>query len=223
MKLKDVVLKEFHQLYYGEENRSPILNSTKWMGVGIVKCPLDLHSYQEIMFETKPDVIIETGTLHGGSALWFANMMELMNLSPGVISIDIHGDTIPPRPQHEKIVYLTGSSVSKEIIESVESYISSATDILRRAPRVMVVLDSDHRANHVYQELQLYSSLVTPGCYLIVEDSNIGGHPVLSGWGAGPMEAMESWLPGHPEFERDAYRERFLLTMNPLGYLKKKE
>lgn len=223
MKLKDVVLKEFHQLYYGEENRSPILNSTKWMGVGIVKCPLDLHSYQEIMFETKPDVIIETGTLHGGSALWFANMMELMNLSPGVISIDIHGDTIPPRPQHEKIVYLTGSSVSKEIIESVESYISSATDILRRAPRVMVVLDSDHRANHVYQELQLYSSLVTPGCYLIVEDSNIGGHPVLSGWGAGPMEAMESWLPGHPEFERDAYRERFLLTMNPMGYLKKKE
>ena len=223
MKLKDVVLKEFHQLYYGEENRSPILNSTKWMGVGIVKCPLDLHSYQEIMFETKPDVIIETGTLHGGSALWFANMMELMNLSPGVISIDIHGDTIPPRPQHEKIVYLTGSSVSKEIIEAVESYISSATDILRRAPRVMVVLDSDHRANHVYQELQLYSSLVTPGCYLIVEDSNIGGHPVLSGWGAGPMEAMESWLPGHPEFERDAYRERFLLTMNPLGYLKKKE
>ena len=223
MKLKDVVLKEFHQLYYGEENRSPILNSTKWMGVGIVKCPLDLHSYQEIMFETKPDVIIETGTLHGGSALWFANMMELMNLSPGVISIDIHGDTIPPRPQHEKIVYLTGSSVSKEILESVESYLSSATDILRRAPRVMVVLDSDHRANHVYQELQLYSGRVTPGCYLIVEDSNIGGHPVLSGWGAGPMEAMESWLPGHPEFERDAYRERFLLTMNPLGYLKKKE
>ena len=223
MTLRDVVLNEFHQLYYGEKSRSPILNSTKWMGVNIVKCPLDLHSYQEIMFETRPDVIIKTGTLHGGSALWFAHMMELMSLSPGVISIDIHGDTIPPRPKHDKIVYLTGSSISKEILESVESYLSSATDILRRAPRVMVVLDSDHRANHVYQELSLYSGLVTPGCYLIVEDSNIGGHPVLGGWGAGPMEAMDSWLPGHPEFERDAYRERFLLTMNPMGYLKKKE
>lgn len=90
-----------------------------------------------------------------------------------------------------------------------------------RTPRVMVVLDSDHRASHVLQELDSYSRLVTPGCYLVVEDSNINGHPVLAGWGAGPMEAVHSWAPRHPEFRVDRSREKFLLTMNPEGFLKR--
>lgn len=223
MRLKDVVIKEFHNLYYGEAHNSPVLNSTTWMGHKILKAPTDLWSYQEIMYETRPDVVIETGTLYGGSALWFAQMMDLLDLKPGVLSIDITGDTIPARPRHEKIKYLTGSSTSKEVLEIVDSYLKGASGRLGRSPRTMVVLDSDHRAQHVFNELEAYSGLVTPGCYLIVEDSNINGHPVLHGWGRGPMEALEEWLPKHPEFAVDAHRERFLLTMNPRGFLRKME
>ena len=215
---RDDIIREFSRIYYDEERKSPILKSTRWMGVPIMKAPTDLWMYQEIMWETRPDIVIETGTWQGGSALWFAHMAEIMGMF-GVISIDIHH--IVGLPQHEKIKYLTGSSVSQEIVSMVDGYIRGAEGRMGRTPRVMVVLDSDHRASHVLQELDSYSRLVTPGCYLVVEDGNINGHPVLAGWGAGPMEAVRSWAPRHPEFRVDRSREKFLLTMNPEGFLKR--
>lgn len=185
------------------------------MGISVVKSPCDLWSYQELMFEIKPRLIIETGTLHGGSALWFSDMLSLLHRDNKccVASIDIAPELYLPRSP--LIKYIRGSSISEKVVTSCEY-------LVEKYQPCMVVLDSDHRANHVYQELGIYSKFVSPGSYMIVEDTNINGHPVLEGWGAGPMEAIKAWLPKHPEFEIDKSRERFLLTMNPDGYLRRK-
>jgi len=212
---REEIIQEFHKIYYDEGNRSSIINSTRWMGVLLQKCPLDLWIYQEIMFEVRPTMIIETGSLHGGSGLWFAHMLDIIHGSADhfVLSIDINADM--SRPDHYSVLFKQGSSVLPEIIQYVSRWVE-------KYKTVMVVLDSDHRANHVYQELELYSKFVTPGSYLILEDTNINGHPVLNGWGAGPMEALEAWLPKHPEFEVDKSREKLLCTMNPGGFLRRK-
>ena len=76
----------------------------------------------------------------------------------------------------------------------------------------MVILDSDHSQAHVSAELSAYAPLVTPGCYLIVEDTCVNGHPLYPDHGPGPMEALDAFLPQHPEFEPDPAREKFMLT-----------
>jgi cephalosporin hydroxylase len=86
----------------------------------------------------------------------------------------------------------------------------------------MVILDSDHARDHVLEELRIYSSLVSPGSYLVVEDTNVNGHPVFREHGPGPMEAVELFLAETGEFEVDAAREKFFLTFNPRGFLRKK-
>ena len=85
----------------------------------------------------------------------------------------------------------------------------------------MVILDSDHSCEHVLSELRLYAPLVSPGSSLVVEDTNINGHPVDPRFGAGPHEALELFLPEHPEFSRDAGCEKFYLTFNPGGFLRR--
>jgi cephalosporin hydroxylase len=96
-------------------------------------------------------------------------------------------------------------------------------EVRRRAAgrRTMVILDSDHSAAHVSAELDAYRELVSPGCYLIVEDTNVNGHPVFTDHGPGPMEAIDAFLPSAPEFAIDYSRERFMLTLNPRGFLKR--
>jgi cephalosporin hydroxylase len=87
---------------------------------------------------------------------------------------------------------------------------------------VLVALDSDHRRDHVLAEIAAYSPLVQIGDYLIVEDTNVNGHPTYAEYGPGPMEAVERFLAGNDEFEIDARCERFLMTFNPKGYLRRK-
>ena len=89
------------------------------------------------------------------------------------------------------------------------------------AETVLVVLDSDHRKEHVLEELRLYAPLVTPGSYLVVEDTILNGHPVSPDFGPGPMEAAEEFLRGNPEFTSDRRREKLYLTFNPKGYLRR--
>jgi cephalosporin hydroxylase len=119
---------------------------------------------------------------------------------------------IPGRPVHPRIQYLLGSSTDPDIVAEVER-------LVRAANRVMVVLDSDHRRDHVSSELELYARFVTPGCYLIVEDTNLNGNPVLPEFGPGPMEAVASFLPRNLDFHVDHEREKLLMTFNPGGYL----
>ena len=119
-------------------------------------------------------------------------------------------------PQHRRLTYLTGSSLDAAIVE----------DVRRRAAgkkSVLVVLDSDHARDHVLAEMRAYHALVTPGSYMIVEDSNVNGHPVWPRHGPGPMEAIQAFMQENGDFVIDKQAEKFLFTFNPSGYLWKKK
>ena len=200
---------KFHREYY----YSKVWSETYWLGKHVFKCPLDLWVYQEIIFETKPNLIIETGTFHGGSALFFANLLDILEKGE-VVTIDV--DRMPDMPVHKRITYIEGSSISPEVIEKVIAH-------AKGYERVMVFLDSDHTKTHVLKELEAYGKLVSKDCYLIVEDTNLNGHPVYSGFGQGPgpMEAVEEFLMKNKDFVPDTSREKFMLSFNPLGFLRK--
>ena len=203
------IVDRFHKLYYESKERT--WKNTFWLGKEAEKCPLDLWIYQEIIFDIKPDLIIETGTHLGGSALFLASICDLINKGK-IISIDI--EKREDRPKHDRIVYLLGSSTSREIVESVQSF-------KKQQDQILVILDSDHKKKHVMAELKIYGQLVTRGSYLIVEDTNINGHPVDPRFGPGPMEAVKEFLEENRDFEIDRGREKYYLSFNPDGYLKR--
>ena len=210
-KLGKNITEHFHTLYYDSHLLGKTWANTSWLGNRILKCPLDTWIYQEIIYAIKPDIIIECGTYYGGSALFLASICDLVN-NGKVITIDIEdrGD----KPQHKRIKYLLGSSTSEDIIDHVKKLISDKD-------KVLVILDSDHHKEHVINELRIYSKLVTKGSYIIVEDTNINGHPVVPYFGPGPMEAVKEFLKDNKDFYIDKTKEKFLLTFNPNGYLKK--
>jgi len=208
---EQALVDQFHRLYFDARAFNMTWRNTYWMGHAILKCPLDLWLYQEILHTVRPAVVVETGTAFGGSAHYLASMMDLLGHGR-VITIDI--EDRPGRPPHPRITYLTGSSTDPNMVHQVRELVGPA------AP-VVVLLDSDHAMAHVAAELTLYAPLVTPGSYLIVEDTNLNGHPVFADHGPGPMEALEDFLPGHPEFAHDAGMDKFFLTFNPQGFLKR--
>ena len=181
---------------------SEIWMDTVWLGRRALKCPLDLWMYQEIIFRTRPDLIVETGTASGGSALFLASICDLLGHGR-VVSIDIEKQA---RPRHERITYLNGSSLDVNV---------------NAEGRTMVILDSDHSKDHVLAELRRFAPLVSPGCYLIVEDTSVG--MVLPEFGPGPAEAVAEFLTEADLFEIDRDCEKFLLTFNPGGYLRRKD
>ena len=147
----------------------------------------------------------------GGGAFYLASICDLVN-NGTVITIDIEGRE--GSPKHRRIKYLLGSSTSKEIEEEVGNLISAGA-------KVMVILDSNHHKEHVLNELRIYGKWVTKGSYIIIEDTNINGHPVLPDFGSGPMEAVDEFLKENGDFVVDRSKEKLLLTFNPRGYLKK--
>jgi cephalosporin hydroxylase len=201
------VTEEFHRLYYDSE----VWKQTYWLGVPVQKCPLDLWLYQEILAEIRPHLIVETGTLRGGSALFLASICDLLGHGH-VVTVDIRPQD--GRPRHPRISYLTGSSTDPTVVSQVRA---------RVAPddRVLVILDSDHTEAHVLGELQAYGPLVTLGSYMIVEDTNINGHPVLPRFGPGPMEAVRRFLATTTDFVADPRGERLFVTFNPGGWLRR--
>jgi len=205
------IIDEFHKIYYGLPGRPHSWDTSSWLGVHARKNPLDLWMYQELIFKIKPDYVIESGTLFGGSALYLASICELMGKGQ-VITIDINKKEFP---QHKRIRYLTGSSIDEKITSEVEDIVNYSLN------KILVILDSDHTKNHVLEEMEIYSKFVSKDSYLIVEDTNINGHPVLPEFGDGPMEAVEEFLKKHSEFIIDSKCEKFLMTFNPKGYLKK--
>jgi cephalosporin hydroxylase len=201
------LIDNFHRLYY--DGREQTWGNTFWLGHRVLKCPLDLWVYQEILCEVRPELIIETGTYLGGSALFLASICDLLGRGE-VVTVD--ADRREGLPVHPRITYLTGSSTARSIVRTVRDRAQGKTP-------VMVILDSDHRQEHVTRELAAYAPLVTPGSYLVIEDTNINGHPVDSGHGPGPFEAVEAFLGRHDGFARDPTREKLLLTFNPGGFL----
>ena len=199
----------FHILYH--QRGAETYNNTHWLGTPTQQCPLDLWVFQEIMHETKPDVLVEAGTFKGGSAGYYAALFDAMGRGR-VITIDIEKQ--PNLPVHPRITYLLGSSTSDEIVEKVKS-------LIKPGEKVMVILDSDHRRDHVYRELEKYNDIVTPGNYLIVQDTHFNGHPILPKFGPGPYEAVQDFLKTTDRFSVDRSREKLLMTFNPSGFLKR--
>ena len=207
------IVSDFHKLYYTSGKRT--FQNTFWLGQQTAKCPLDLWIYQEILVERRPDVIVESGTFMGGTALFLACMCDLVD-NGRIITIDIKARQPRRRQHHPRLEYRTGSSTSPEIVAGVQQDI-------KPGERVMVILDANHRRDHVIEELRAYAPLVTPGDYLIVEDTNINGHPVAPQFGPGPMEALDEYLAENGDFYIDDEREKFFMTFNPRGYLRRKE
>lgn len=118
-------------------------------------------------------------------------------------------------PIHERLTYFQASSTSDKAIKKVKS-------MVKPTDSVMVILDSDHSKHHVLTELKHYHSFVTTNSYLIVEDTNINGHPVFETFGPGPLEAVDEFLKGNTNFTIDESKHKFLISFNPRGYLKRK-
>lgn len=206
-------IRDFNALYIGELAKSqrdagdasamPPWTQTRWFGKQVAKCPVDLWTYQEIICETKPDLLIETGTSGGGSAFFFATIFDCLR-NGKVFTVD--KDRYPELwREHSRITYFQGDSADY----------NTARDITINRTigmKTMVVLDSLHTYEHVKAELDLYAYLVTPGCYLVVEDTVAG---------LGAELAVAEFLESHPEFAVDESRERHLLTLNRGGWLRR--
>jgi cephalosporin hydroxylase len=202
--------RQYHKSFY--YSRDQTWRDTFWFGAPVLKCPLDLWVYQEILFALRPAVIVECGTNRGGSAYFLGTMCDLIDHGR-IVTIDIV-DLKQDQPQHPRVTYLIGSSVSPEIVARVRQLVGDAAPVL-------VILDSDHSRDHVLRELEAYAPLVTPGSYVIVEDSNINGHPVNPAAGPGPMEAIDRFLAANDGFVIDAAREKYLMSFNPRGYIRR--
>jgi len=197
--------RQFHDTWWPRTFRD-----THWLGTPLLKNPLDMWVYQEILFENRPDVIVETGTWQGGSAGYFASMFDLIESDGRIVTIDIQKF---PTPENPRVTYLIGSSTAPEIEAQVRAELT-ADD------KVMVVLDSDHSREHVLNELAIYSEMVTVGQYLVVEDTHLAGNPVQLGDGD-PMAAVLEFLATDDRFEVDRSREKYGVTLNPNGWLRR--
>ncbi|HJQ60739.1 MAG TPA: CmcI family methyltransferase [Vineibacter sp.] len=207
---------QFHDFYYSriDNFRGHHTIVVSWMGYEMFKCPLDLWIYQELISLGRPQVIVETGTYKGGSALYLATLFDLIG-DGEVITIDIDESHNSARPRHPRITYITGSSTDAQVLKMVKQQIG-------KRQNVMVILDSDHRKDHVLEELRSYAQLIPVGGYVIVEDTNINGHPTYPDFGPGPWEAVTAFLEERQDFFPDRRCERFMLTMNPRGFLRRR-
>lgn len=201
------IIREFNEIYYTLSPQT--WGSTRWRNVPICKAPTDLWIYQELITAIRPDLIIETGSLFGGSALFMAEMMKLNGNYGWVISIDTDMQHVHENAkQCGMIKFFNASSTSFETLAFVKAHIAAYN-----AKKVMVILDSDHEHEHVLQELWLYAKFVSIGSALIVEDTS--NHP-------GPKAAVEEWFIEHEEtgmkFQPDHMCEKFMLTFNRDGY-----
>ena len=203
---------DYHIWYYG----SSVWKTTSWLGVRTFKSVSDMWNYQEILSERRPRLVVEFGTKYGGSALFFASVLDGLGLDYRILSVDTVGGVIDDHARrHSRIELLTGSSTSTETEARIR-------DLRQRfSGSVFAILDSDHSADHVEAELTMLTPLLEPGDYVIVEDSNLNGHPVMPDYGPGPYEAVERYLAAYPDrYVRDEAREqKFGFTFAPGGFL----
>lgn len=197
----------YHQL------RDQTLGRTRWLGVSVVKSPTDLVILQEIIAETRPNLIIETGVLAGGSTYYLATLLDLIGIDGKVVGVDVDLSAVSPYiADHPRVELIEGSSTDPAVVATLRERAEGR--------RVMVDLDSDHRAEHVAGELRALAPLVSPHCYLVVEDTWMG-RTVRFDEGPGPAEALDAWLAEGQPFEVDRWRERLLLTGMAGGYLRR--
>lgn len=208
----------FSEAYY----RSPYtFNVTRVLGHLACKIPTDLWTFHDLFCQYRFRTVIETGTAGGGTTLWFATLMDLLQVEGGLV-VSIDPEPQPDLPQHPRIRYAKLSSLEPAAVHLAKS-------ACERGGPVLVDLDSDHRAGHVLAELERYAPLCKVGDWLVVEDTN--GAPVVrdphtgkAGMIEGPFTGLMEYLNRHPgEFLRDVVCERHMLTMNPYGWLQRQQ
>jgi len=197
-----------------------------WLGRPILQIPQDLYALQELIWQVKPDLIIETGIAHGGSLIFSASMLELLGGEGEVLGLDIdirahNREAIENHPMFKRITMFEGDSTSVEMAARVHTF-------AKGKKRVMVCLDSNHTHAHVLRELEHYAPLVTVGSYCVVFDTGIEDMPddLFSDrpWGKGnnPKTAVWEFLKSHDEFEIDKEIElKLLITAASDGWLKR--
>ncbi len=196
----------------------------KWMGLPIIQFPQDMIAIQEIVWNVRPDLIIETGIARGGSLIFYASLMEMMGLDGRVLGVDVeirehNKAAIMKHPMFKRIHMIEGSSVDDGVVEQVKKHASNFK-------KTLVILDSNHTREHVSKELELYSPLVKTGSYLIVLDTVIADMPdeFSSGRDYGPSnnpkQAIHDFLQKNKRFNVDKDIEnKLLITVAPGGYL----
>lgn len=199
-------------LYYHQ--REVLKNKQiSWMGVPVLKSVLDAWIYQEILYEVRPDILVEIGSWAGGSTLYFAHLLDLLDHGQ-VVSVDI--DRTHYQVKHPRIVEVTGDSGSAEVVAEVARICGGKSGL--------VVHDGAHGREQVLRDLYAYSAFVSVGSYLIVEDGITDIFVQGKGIGGatqGPLLAVEEFLGRRPDFVVDSIRERYRITYNPRGYLKR--
>lgn len=197
----------------------------KWMGRPIIQLPQDIIAMQELIWEIKPDLIVETGIAHGGSIIFHASMLELIGNNGEVVGVDIdirehNKKEIEAHSMYKRISLIQGSSIAEDIFSQVLEHTKGKS-------KIMVVLDSNHTGTHVLKELEMYSKLVTKDSYLIILDtiiedmdqSLLGDRPWKKG--DNPKTAIYEFLKTNDRFEIDTrIDDKILLSHGPSGYLK---
>ena len=212
-----------------------------WMGRPIIQFPQDMVAVQELIWQIKPDLIIETGIAHGGSLILSASMLAMLDMCDAIetgatinpkeskrkvlgIDIDIRAhnrEAIEAHPMASRIQMIQGSSIAPDIIAQVHAVAANYS-------RILVMLDSNHTHAHVLAELQAYAPLTSVGSYCCVFDTVVEDMPKEMfpdrPWGPGdnPKTAVWEYLKTHAEFEIDkSIQHKLLITVAPDGYLKR--
>jgi cephalosporin hydroxylase len=196
-----------------------------WMGRPVIQYPQDLIAMQEVIWQVRPEIIIETGVAHGGSLVYYASLLELMKGPGQVIGVDIeirphNRRAIEAHPMAHRITLIEGSSIDARTVDKV-------LGLCPAGAKVLVVLDSNHTHEHVLAELSMYSPLVTRGSYLVVFDTVVEEMDKSffpdRPWGPGnnPMTAVQQFLETSDRFEIDEEIEKkLMITVSPSGYLR---
>lgn len=238
---RDLDLQALSRIWVREISPHKWAYNFAWMGRPAIQFPNDAWAMQEIIWEVRPDLIIETGIAHGGSLVFSASMLALLDMSDAIASgqtmdpksskrkvlgvdIDIRSHNraaIEAHPMASRIQMIQGSSIATETIEQVRRAAAGYS-------RVLVCLDSNHTHEHVLAELQAYAPLTSVGSYCVVFDTIVEDMPATMfpdrPWGPGnnPKTAVHEYLRSHPEFAIDkAIDHKLQISVAPNGFLKK--
>jgi len=222
---KDAALSDLSRDWMRESAQHKYTYNFSWMGRPIIQFPQDLIAMQEIIWQVKPDLIIETGIAHGGSLVFYASMLEMMRGDGHVIGVDIeirrhNRSEIEKHPMASRITMVEGSSIDPSTVAEVAR-------LAEGKKRILVALDSNHTHEHVLQELKLYSPFVRSGSYLVVFDTIVEDLPEFIAadrpWSKGnnPKTAVRTFLENNPRFVVDDELEaKLLISVAPNGFLR---
>jgi cephalosporin hydroxylase len=202
-----------------------LMYEPSWLGIPIIQYPGDIMMMQELIWKVRPDVIVETGFAHGGSAIFYSSMLELLGRGK-VISVEIeirkyNEVAVNGHPMSKRMEQVVGSSIDPDVVLQVK-------DLIGEGRKVLVTLDSNHSHDHVLRELELYSPLVSDDSYIVAMDGlQRYVHDIPRGkpeWRQdNPHTALHDFIEKNPEWGIDPHYNRLKITSNPDAFLRRKQ